>query len=321
MVKVSAVLTIKDNGYLKESLDSIKKQKIDDIEIICIGDGEISDVKQANDMAEALDMIQGEYVYFSATGDILRDDTFKNCIRLMEEKNLDFVQYDADDDFDDEVYRFNTLRGKTFKMDMSLATKFFRTSFIKKIDGTPKDDYVFFWKAIFKAKSFAFYRTSIERKTPLSYEEQLELIETTNKVYTLFSDNNYFIDYKFIYFDWRIETLYKAYTEVDEDRKEDYYNALKDDFSRMLYHRRFALFSYDVKPINKLFFNDIVFSKDFDDFNYLLVQYELELENEEIKKEIEIIKKNINILKDENNKILNSTSWKITKPLRSLKNG
>ena len=63
---------------------------------------------------------------------------------------------------------------------------------------------------------------------------------------------------------------------------------------------------------NKKRFDIVVNSDDFADFKVKQEALELELENQKLKKEL-------NSLKNKNKTIVNSTSWKITKPLRAFK--
>lgn len=321
MVKVSAVMSLNDNDYFKQSIESILNQTLEDIEIICIGSGDFENdkVRYVPDWQNILDEINGQYVYFLNQGDVVDENVLKDSFNACADKNLDFIQFDDSGKFDDKVYAFNILREKAFTLDMMRNTKLFSLKFLKKLGDLPKDDMVFFWDAVFNAKRFSFIPLSVRTLAEARYEDQLEAINSTNRVFTSFGKRTLVGQFRFIIFDWRIESLYKTYLSVKDDLKADYYEALKEDFTQMIYHWRFTDFTYSVKPINMLFFDDVVYSRDFEEFEKFMVQYEIALDSEEIKKENEIIRKNIQIIKDENSRIFNSTSWKITKPLRGLK--
>jgi len=314
MVNLSVIVST-NNKDIASSMDIIQSQSLDDIEVICIGEDVNADsVKTVKDLNE----IAGKYVYFMNAPNNLDKNTFKVAFDICEKNNLDFLQ--LSDEFESEVCFFAEFRGHTFEMDMSRDTKFISTRLIKRIGEINPDDYLFFWDCIFNCQRFSFYGKNIKiKKAELSYEERINLITSSNKVFTKFRDYDFIGKYKFILFDWRIELLYSAFDSLEDDLKENYYEALKEDFTQMIYHWRFTDFAEYANPINKLFFDDIVYSKTYEEFEKLMVQYEIELDSEKIRKENEILEKNIKIIKKENDSIFNSTSWKITKPLRGLK--
>ncbi len=323
MVNVSVIMAVSEDGYA-QSLNSALNQSMKDIEIICIDDNDLVDIDDDRVTIikgeDSIGEIKGQYLYFLNPKDTLNEDTLEKAFNQAKKESLDFIQIADDDSLIGETYQFLNLRGKTFQMDMTRYSKLFRTDFIRKIKDINSNDYLFFWECVFNARKFAFI--NLEQKfnaVELDFDQQAALINISNEVFTRFTDRNYIGKFKFVLFDWRIELLYNTYMNVADERKEEYYNLMKEDFTQMIYHWRFTDFAEYVHPINKLFFNDIVYSKDFEDFNRLMVQYDLELDSEEIKKENEIIKKNISILERENALITNSTSWKVTKPLRGLK--
>lgn len=321
MVNLSVIMAVNKDNYV-ESINSVLSQTLEGIEMICIDDNDIVDVSADNVKVikkhESIDEVNGQYLYFMNPGDVLKADTLEKAFNLAKKEDLDFLQIACDDTFVGNVYKFLELKGKTFQMDMTRYTKLFKTDFIRKIADINSHDYLFFWECVFNARRFAFINLEQEFKDiEYSHDDYVNLINVTNKVFTKFKDYDYIGKFKFVLFDWRVELLYNAYLDVDD--KEEYYNHLKKDFSQMIYHWRFTDFAEYVSPINMLFFNDVVYSKDFNEFEKLMVQYEIELDSEEVKKENKIIEKNISILKRENELITNSTSWKITKPLRELK--
>ena len=323
MVSVSVIMAVSEDNYT-ESIDSALNQSLDDIEVICIDDDGIVNVddpavnviRQDDD----IDDVKGEYLYFLNPKDILEPDTLKKAYNQAKKDNLDFIQITDDDKMVGETHQFLILRGKTFQMDMSRYTKLFRTDFVRNVKDINSNDYLFFWECALNAKRFGFINLNqqFHAKRP-DFEESINLIGATNEVFTKFTDCGYIGQFKFVLFDWRIEVLYDAFAGLKDDEREEYYNLLKEDFTQMVYHWRFADFAEYARPINYLFFKDIVYSRDNEEFERLMVQYDLELDSERIRKENEIIEKNIAIFEKENKLITSSTSWKVTKPLRGLK--
>ena len=102
------------------------------------------------------------------------------------------------------------------------------------------------------------------------------------------------------------------YRMVHDEHKEYFYKEMKKDFQKMIGHERYDEFmKYTFTP-NKKRFEMVLNSKDFEEFKVQNEALELELENKKLKKEL-------NEYKNKNNTIVNSTSWKITKPLRAVK--
>ena len=129
MVKVSVIIPVYNaEKYLKECLDSITKQTLTDIEIICINDGStdnslnilqeykkyddrftiISQENQGQAVArnKGMKLIKGDYFCFMDADDILDLHTFEECYTLIKNKSLDFVMYKLInfDETSDEYY-------------------------------------------------------------------------------------------------------------------------------------------------------------------------------------------------------------------------
>jgi len=98
--------------YLKDCLDSLSEQNIDDSEIILILNGEMEDVtdllKQYDNLNiitksfperlgvskarnEALDIAQGDYIYFIDSDDYLYEDALDKLVKKAKETNADFI--------------------------------------------------------------------------------------------------------------------------------------------------------------------------------------------------------------------------------------
>ena len=103
-----------------------------------------------------------------------------------------------------------------------------------------------------------------------------------------------------------------AYFMYDDEYEEYFYTEMKKDFQKMIGHERYDEFMKNTYTPNKKRFNIVIESKDFEDFKVKHEALELEIENNKLKKELKQVEA-------KNNTIVNSTSWKITKPLRAFK--
>lgn len=118
MVKVSVVMPVYNaSRFLKESVDSILNQTLDDLELICVDDGSTDDsLKILNDYVNndkrvhvfslnhqgggnarnyGLNKITGEYLFCMDADDTLDLNAFEEFYKIAEEKELDFLVFKA----------------------------------------------------------------------------------------------------------------------------------------------------------------------------------------------------------------------------------
>ena len=119
MVKVSVILPVYNVApYLDEAFQSLINQSLHDIEIIVVNDGatdnsqdyidkymasdsRIKCIKQVNQGLSGarntgMKFIQGEYVYFMDSDDIIEDDSLEICYNYAKQNDADVCLFDAD---------------------------------------------------------------------------------------------------------------------------------------------------------------------------------------------------------------------------------
>ena len=201
MVKVSVIIPIYNvENYLEECLDSIVNQTLKDIEIICVNDGstdnslDIINKYAAKDdritvivhengghavaTNRGMDFAKGKYLYLMDSDDFVKTDALEKSYKQAEEKQVDFVLFQAinyDDDNDayykTEQYSMervaNKVQDKIFNhkdLDADLSfditvtpwTKLYNREFVEKCgarfpDGLIFEDNVFFWEVYLSA--------------------------------------------------------------------------------------------------------------------------------------------------------------------------
>ena len=207
MVKVSVVIPVYNvEDFLGECLDSITNQTLEDIEIICVNDGstdkslEILNEYAKNDdrftiisqengghavaTNKGMELAQGEYLYLMDSDDILKLNALEDTVKIADEKNVDFVIFQAinyymeEDEYlekenysmnkladhvGDSVFSWKDIKEYVFTIAVTPWSKIYRRDFIvecgaKFPEGLVFDDNVFFWEVLFSAKRIAFYR-------------------------------------------------------------------------------------------------------------------------------------------------------------------
>ena len=247
----------------------------------------------------AIEHAVGEYIYCMDADDMIELDALEILYDLSAEKDLDMVIFQAinyDDKLDkyyhnvyydmeeladfvgNEVFGFDDLDDYIFKISVTPWCKFYRTKFVKDADakfaeGLIFHDNIFYWDLIFKAKRMYFLRKflyirrrHIASSTGAGDKRYISTITINNMIIQRFIDNNQFDRYKQHLYNRKISLIYRRYGEVQDQYKPDFYDAMKEDFSKLLdasVYDEFMELAYDH---NIKRFNDVVKSRDFKDF-------------------------------------------------------
>lgn len=125
-IKVSVVIPVYNTEkYVREAVESIMNQTLRELEIIIINDGSTDNSLQVvEELAAADSRIQvysqsnqglsmarnagithahGRYIYFMDSDDLLEKDAMELCYSKCEEKELDFVFFDAQSFFEEDI--------------------------------------------------------------------------------------------------------------------------------------------------------------------------------------------------------------------------
>lgn len=119
MIKVSVIIPIYNvENYIRECVESVCRQTLQDIEIICVNDGSSDSSmsiveeyaihddrvyivnKENGGLSSArnagLDVAKGEYVYFLDSDDYIKEDTLEYLYSHAKKDNLDNIYFDAE---------------------------------------------------------------------------------------------------------------------------------------------------------------------------------------------------------------------------------
>lgn len=145
-IKVSVIIPVfNTEKYVREAVESMMNQTLQELEIIIINDGSTdnslqvverlavtdhriqvySQANQGLSMARnaGIAHAHGKYIYFMDSDDLLEKDAMELCYNKCEEKNLDFIFFDAQSFFETGMPNIPTLNYKrTDKLEDKVYT-------------------------------------------------------------------------------------------------------------------------------------------------------------------------------------------------------
>lgn len=267
-----------------------------------------------------------DYVYFKRPGENIYSNILLEAYEMCIENDLDYVVLNSMGvEFEEgKTYTVKKFKDEIFSTDTRLSSKLIKKSLIKDEFGSEFDE-LFGWDIILSADKFAFLNHECE---DFIYNEDIdESILFFNKLYLKIKDYNLMGKLREGLFNTKLEYLRERYEDAPVESKEEVYDKLNEDFSKMIYHSRYAFFTIHTSVINKIFFDMVVYSRDFDAFSKEFAEYDNKVDLfyvkediKEIKRENKRIKKETNELNKINKCIMNSKSWSLTKPLRNIRN-
>ena len=275
MVKVSVIIPVFNvEKYLKECIESISNQSLEDIEIICIDDGSTDNsLNILNDYADddcrfkiilqdnlgpgaarnkGISIAEGKYIYFMDSDDILELNALEKLYNLSEDKKTDFIFFKLIN-FDDETGQ----KTNRYYYDMPYLKKSVGDSVFNYND---VKDVIFDLPVSVPAKFFnKKFVSDIKFPEGILFEDNIFFIEAIFK-----SDRLYFYD-EYLY-DRRIRK-----SSITNSFKEGYLDFIEmnkllvekvkelgkyDEFKDKLYHKKlynvygqFKLVDEDSKPV------------------------------------------------------------------------
>lgn len=368
MPKVSVIMPVYNGeDYLKESIDCVLNQTLDDLELICVDDGSkdnslsmLKEFAQEDNRIQvyhqenkgggaarnlALTKASGKYLYCMDADDTLDLNALQELYDIAEEKSLDMIifqsinyaedtgeyyhidAYDMNEFADfagDRIFSCDDLGDWIFEINVTPWCKFYNLDFVLKsgaqfAEGLIFHDNIFYWEVLFNAKRMYFYRKFLYTRrrhsassTGAGDQRYTSTITINNMIIALFMKYGFWEKYKKKLYNRKIQLLYMRYRMVHDEYKPYFFEEMKKDFLKIIGHERYDEFMKNAYSNNKKRFNIVIESKDFNEFQLRYETLELEIKNKKLKNEL-------NEYKKKNNTIVNSTSWKITKPLRALK--
>ncbi|MBQ6099794.1 MAG: glycosyltransferase family 2 protein [Methanobrevibacter sp.] len=351
MVEISVILPVYNSeDYLKECLDSILNQSFKDFEILCIDDGSsdgsldiLNEYKDKDERIivvsqenigvaktrnETLNRVNGNYVYFMDSDDYLDSNTFKKlyanitsnesdfCIMktifVNGEEEYKFPAFELDKEFGKVNFNNFTFTYKDAKKHVlndlfAPWLKFYRKDFLKSSDEftfpeiKSYSDAPFHVKTMLNAEKISFvpeylyYYRENDDSLVHSSSNTINFFKLSDIIEEYLRNNNFFDELQDEFYTFKTSKLvyYMGFTDSDE-----YYTKAKGDLAE----------------INENFLNDssrsmVPEKKDLDKVELILDSDNLK----ECKLALELYD-----CKRRVNSMLESRSWKVTKPLRKF---
>lgn len=375
MVKVSVVIPIYNvEDYLGECLDSVTNQTLTDIEIICVNDGStdrsleilkeyasrdsrIIVIDQENGghavaTNRGMKLAKGEYLYLMDSDDIVDTHTLEETVRIAEERNVDFVIFQAinyymdtneykeqenysmnelADFVGDSVFNWRDIKDYVFSITVTPWSKIYRRDFIEKNnckfpEGLVFDDNIFFWEVLFSAERITFYKKHLFTRrwhsassTMSGNRNFLDYIDISELMWDTFQMFGVFEEFKEILYRKRVSTTYWRLTIIKDEFRQEYFDKLKASLLKIKQEEFFADFYETIDERIRVIYDAIIKSNDYNQVRLIVDKYDLEIKVKKLEESNKQLKNEIKRYDQINKEILNSTSWKITKPLRALK--
>ncbi len=317
-------------------------------------DGRIKVYSQENSGLSAsrnqgIKLSRGEYIYFIDSDDYLELETLQELYVMSKSLDLDILIFKLINFYDDtrekyttnyyemsflkpyegKIFNFDTIGGRILDIAVSVPGKFFKKSLIfsmKFPEGLIFEDNLFFAEAMLKAKNVSFldkhfYNRRI-RSGSITNTKTIKFADTiiiANRIMDLFKEFRSYDKFKKRLIEKKIYSTFNRFSQVDEVYKEEFFNRIQEDFKN--HEKEFKndeLFLKKVRPRFRYIFNAGLDSQDYKDFE---LKVEIFLQNQiskKLTKKEKKLNKNIKKYQKLNNEIMNSNSWKITKPLRKI---
>ena len=260
-----------------------------------------------------IELAKGECLFCMDSDDVLELTALEHSYDRLKERDVDFVMFkainyvDAEDRYyETEVYSMQKIYRKVgsdvfnykdigdlmFQASVTPWSKLYKRDFINREnirfpEGLIFEDNVFFYKALLTAKRICFlneflfirrwYSTSSTMNGDLRF---ISSIGVSNLVIETFRENHEFDNYKKHLLNNKIKNNYMRYNNLKKPFKEEYFQALKEDFIKILNDKKYYLdFINSVSYRHRRIFEQVIISENHIEFDQIRKTYDEEMTN------------------------------------------
>lgn len=270
-------------------------------------------------------------VYINETGEINEKHKYRSLQVL--------------NDFHGKVYNHLNTKDFTCSISVTPPNKIYKTEFLKENnikfpEGLIFEDELFFYDSYLRAKKVSsinenlyYYRmteNSVIRGKDKDFSDILIIFKLTREK---IKELGYISIYKKQYYNYFIDSILTRFSQTSDKHKENFYKLMKEDFENIITSKEniedddYKLNLNDLKTNLRINVESILKIEDYKEYeitekiNHLKYKNkQLEKEHRKLKKENKKLIKKSKKIKKRQKQILNSKSWKITKPLRKFSN-
>lgn len=311
-------------------------------------DGRMKVIDQSNrglgaSRNRGLDIACGNYIYFLDSDDYIDLDTLNKlyCSAKSNDSDVVLFKFQSFDDnhnvhyrgiefkideifgeinYSNFVFNYMDVKRHVLNSAFSACLKLYKKEFLDSFDdfyfpeNLSFEDVIFHVKIMVRALKISFvdenlyYYRSNENSLLNSSANGLDIFEVIDMVEEFLKENDYYsaLENEFIFFKIAQILVYMISTGSEE-----YFTRAKQNFKNLQIKNEKTLKKYAIEG-----YNLVLRSNSFSE--YLISYYELKISN--LKKSNKRLSKENEKLKLINKEILSSKSWKVTKPLRVIKN-
>lgn len=301
----------------------------------------------------ALTKATGKYLYFMDADDLIYPEALEACHELCEKNDLDFVLFKAVSLFEetgkyeeheyftmsrlyecvgDEVFSFEDVGDLLFEFSVTPWGKLYNRKFV--MDSGAQfahrisfHDNKFFWEMLFNSKRIQFLNETyyVRRIHPKSLigsrdEKFFNVFIAYDQIFEIFRKYNQFEKYKAPLYNWKISILYFRLQKINEAYKQKFMDRIREEIMKMIDEDGKDRVEEMLTKENRTVYDSIMESDTYREFELSMKVDELTRKLNYVKRKNEKLQKDYDESKKLNDELLNSTSWKITKPLRSMRN-
>lgn len=295
----------------------------------------------------------GKYLYFMDADDIIYPEALEECHKLCEKNDLDFVlfkaisyfevtgQYEEHDYFTmgklyecvgDEVFSFEDVGDLLFEFSVTPWGKLYNRQFV--IDSGAQfahrisfHDNKFFWEMLFNSKRIQFlnetyYVRRIHPKSLIGSRDRkfFNVFIAYDQIFEIFRKYNQFERYKTPLYNWKISILYFRFQKIAEEFKQEFLDRTREEIQKMIDEDGKQTVENLLTAQNRVIYDSIFEADTYKEFSLLMKVDELSRKLNYMKNKNAKLQKDYDKVKKTNDDLMNSTSWKLTKPLRGIRN-
>ena len=350
--RVSVVVPIFEELNDEFNLDCLSNQNFEDFDINIFTDKKSTDLENVIDFNDdkisvfvtdeksffnsVFDELKGEFVFFFNPKDNIKEKHLKELYKNIIANGSDLVLNDLRETHQKyhpnlfnfkKVFKVNFNRfnfdhndAKTqvlnsfFTPNMALYRKSFLEKHFDEFKKINSEDF-FLLFYLLKAKFISYnaytnYEYSFDNLKN-KFNDFKELEEKFIILKEFLTENNYFIDFNGMFVDFKVDF---AFNHINVFKSEEFFNGFKE----------YLLESSEISPeflgTKGKKFNNFLNSNTYHAYELRINKDKFCSDNKKLLKTNKKLKRDVKKIKNKKNKIIKSKSWKITKPLRFIKN-